>query len=75
MCVVFLCLCHFPIWCFGSGVVLDFIVSPIFAFFSTCELQKRATRIILKSDYIKPLVDMSNERQNLLAHAQIQKAL
>ena len=27
VCNVFLCLCHVPIWCPGSGVVFDFIDS------------------------------------------------
>ena len=27
VCDVFLCFCHFPIWCLGSGVVLDCIDS------------------------------------------------
>ena len=27
VCDVFLCFCHFPIWCPGSGVVLDSINS------------------------------------------------
>ena len=27
LCVMFLCFCHFPIWCPGSGVVLDSIDS------------------------------------------------
>ena len=25
VCDVFLCFCHFPIWCAGSGLVLDCI--------------------------------------------------
>ena len=27
VCDVFLCFCHFPVWCPGSGVVLDCIDS------------------------------------------------
>ena len=27
VCDVLLCLCHFPVWCPGSGVVLDYIDS------------------------------------------------
>ena len=27
LCDVSLCFCHFPIWCLGSGVVLDYIDS------------------------------------------------
>ena len=27
VCDVFLCFCHFPIWCSGSGVVFDCIDS------------------------------------------------
>ena len=31
----FLVFCHFPIWCLGSGVVLDCIDNPAFAFLSS----------------------------------------
>ena len=32
VCDVFLCFCHFPMWCPGQGVVLDCIIL-LFAFF------------------------------------------
>ena len=36
VCDVFLCFCHFPIWCPGSGVVLNWLNRfLIFAFFFT----------------------------------------
>ena len=35
VCDVFLCVCHFPIWCPGSGVVFDCYGFLIFAFFHT----------------------------------------
>ena len=38
VCDVFLCFCHFPMWCPGSGVVLDCIDSRSFAFFLTFTL-------------------------------------
>ena len=30
VCVVFLCFCHFPMWCPGSGVVLDVLIPDLF---------------------------------------------
>ena len=36
VCDVFLCFCHFPIWCLGSGMVLDCIDSWSLASFFYC---------------------------------------
>ena len=30
VCDVLLCICHFPIWCPGSGVIPDLCLSPYF---------------------------------------------
>ena len=29
VCAVFLCACHFPMWCPGSGVVLDLSIPDL----------------------------------------------
>ena len=51
-CVVFSVFCHFPMWCFGSGMVLDLSILDLWLLPYFAEHQFGQLRYLVKTDDI-----------------------